>query len=256
MQSWYMQLVLKYHWIKIHPHVCQWARSMSVTCNKICKVQRKDVSEKKVCWLALDRIVDEDVRQRLAILCQSPTLSESATTAVLDKRIKLCSRWSLWAGGQTNLVTTALYALLKFSSKMKTRIFPKTCVLLWPGPDNAGWETLQKVLCSFTDLAMHDNLFTFSKSPRSKSDWCGSKCWQVSPISCGQQSSSIWEGGGQICPLCWGHFLPTQIQYNTNTNTFYSHKYRTGRQGCLQLTVMVKPNFHSCNVKKRHLRWM
>ena len=114
---------------------------------------------------------------------------------VLDKRIKLCSRWSLWAG-QTNLVTTPVHTLLKFASKMKTRIFHKTC-LLWPGPDNAGWETLQKVLCSFTDLAKHENLFRFSKSPPCcKPDWCGSKWWQVSPISCGQQSKPIWEGGG------------------------------------------------------------
>ena len=132
---------------------------------KMCWIRKLLCPKRKCVGIDKDDIVEEDVRQRLAILCQSPTLSESATTAVLDKRIKLCSRWSLWAGGQTNLVTTPLYALLKFSSKMKTRIFPKTCVLLWPGPDNAGWETLQKVLCSFTDLAMHDNLFTFSKSP-------------------------------------------------------------------------------------------
>ena len=222
---------------------------------KMCWI-RKLLSPKRKCvGIDKDDIVEEDVRQRLAILCQSPTLSESATTAVPDKRIKLCSRWSLWAG-QTNLVTTPFYTLLKFPSKMKTRIFHKTCVCCDPAQTMQDGETLQKVLCSFTDLAMHENLFTFSKSPHYKPDWCGSKCWQVSPISCGQQSRPIWEGRGQICPLCWGHFLPTQIQYNTNTNTFYPHKYRTGGQGCFQRTVMVKPNFHSCNVKKRHLRWM
>ena len=114
---------------------------------------------------------------------------------VLDKRIKLCSRWSLWAS-QTNLVTTPVHTLLKFSSKMKTRIFHKTC-LLWPGPDNAGWETLRKKFFVVSQiLQCMKTCLHFPKVPRYKPDWCGSKWWQVSPISCGQQSNPIWEGGG------------------------------------------------------------
>ena len=131
---------------------------------KMCWIRKLLCPKRKCVGIDKDDIVEEDVRQRLAILCQSPTLSESATTAVPDKRIKLCSRWSLWAG-QTNLVTTPFYTLLKFSSKMKTRIFHKTCVCCDPAQTMQDEKLCKKFFVVSQILQCMTTCLHFPKAP-------------------------------------------------------------------------------------------
>ena len=140
------------------------------------------------------------------------------------------------------------------SCKMKivffVRMFPSNCLLL-PCPDNAdnaGWGKFAK-----SSLWFHRScnfgwklVYIF----RYKPDWCGNKLWQVSPYK--QHPSE--EAGARFVPsveptFCahkyhtipmqtlfahtntlqykYKYFLPTQIPYNTNTNTFCAHKYTT-----------------------------